>query len=105
MTGFRGHRQDAGTPQRIGPLGQRELLRSLRILIDTAREKGASKTRDDARRTLRELMAVAHWNTSYVLRNLGAKRCRYLAGLGYDVAAEFALQSSIDRLEQWVARQ
>lgn len=101
---FRGYNQTGGSPRRIGPIPQRELVTTLRILIDTARARAASRTRDEARQTLRELMAVANWNTPYVLRNIGAKRCRYLRGLGYAVPLEDAMRSSISRLEQWVER-
>jgi hypothetical protein len=103
MSDFRGHGQEKNrTGVAIGPLGQKRLVLVLRVLIDTSRGKAASKTRDDARRALRELMAVANWRTPYVMRNLAAKRCRYLRGLGYDVPLEYAMRTSIDRLAQWV---
>ena len=104
MSPFRGHHQERRSAVAIGPVPQRELVIMLRVLIDAAKAKGAGKTRDDARRTLRELLAVANWSTSYVLRNIGARRCRYLSGLGYNVPAADALRSSIERLEQWGGR-
>ena len=100
MSGFRGHGQERRGPQ-IGPVSQRQLVKILSVLIDTARSRGASKTRDDARRALRDLMTEANWNTPYVTRNIGARRCRYLIGLGYKVPIEAATRSDIDRLEQW----
>lgn len=99
--GFRGHGQDRGRTAERGPVSQKQLLLMLRVLIDTSRGKAASRTRDEARRALRELLAMANWNTSYVLRNLGARRCRYLSGLGYPVPAELALRSDIERLATW----
>ena len=104
MSEFRGHSQHLGTNTTKGPVPQRQLLSLLRVLIDTARARAASRTRDEARRTLRSLMAEANWQTPYVLRNLGARRCRYLSGLGYPVSSEYALRSSIERLDQWADR-
>ena len=103
--GFRGHNQSAGwgSPQK-GPLGQRDLVAVLKVLIDTAQTKASSRTRDEARRTLRGLMATAHWDTNYVRRNLGIRRCRYLAGQGYPMPADDLTRSSIDRLMQWAER-
>lgn len=99
MTGFRGHSQSEGGAQK-GPLGQRELVSVLRVLIDTAKGKSASRTRDDARATLRDLLSEANWNTPYVLRNIGAKRCRYLSGIGWPVPSKYALRSDVERLHQ-----
>lgn len=104
MSGFRGHNQSARTGVAKGPMSQRELVQVLRIIIDTARARAASRTRDDARSALRQLMATANWRTPYVLRNLGARRCRYLMGLGYDVPIEDATRSAIERLVQWGER-
>ena len=104
MSGFRGHNQAAGRTAPRGPMPQRELVSVLRVLIDTSRAKVSSRTRDDARATLRELLANANWRTPYVLRNIGARRCRYLMGLGYDVPIEDATRSAIDRLVQWGER-
>ena len=104
MTGFRGHSQNAGRGAAKGPMGQRELVQVLRVLIDTSRSKASSRTRDDARKTLRELLKEANWHTPYILRNLGARRCRYLAGLGYDIPYADATRTGIDRLEQWLER-
>ena len=104
MTGFRGHSQSAGSPVAKGPMGQRELVQVLRVLIDTSKSQASSRTRDDARKALRELLKEANWHTPYVLRNLGARRCRYLAGLGYSVPIEDMTRSGIDRLNQWAER-
>jgi len=98
--GFRGHSQSHDGVAK-GPVSQRQLVKVLTVLIDTSRGKVSSKTRDDARRTLRELMAVANWNTPFVCRNIGAKRARYLRGLGYPVPIEYAIRTSIDRLGNW----
>lgn len=100
---FRGHNQAAGGPGKRGVIPQRELVRVLRVLIDTARAV-PGRGRDEARATIRDLLATANWRTPYVLRNIGARRCRYLAGMGYPVPAEFALRSTIETLRQWDER-
>ncbi len=104
MSPFRGSNQAAGSRQPKGPVPQRKLLVLLRSLIDTSRSKAASRTRDEARAALRELMATTNWHTPYVLRNLGTKRCRYLSSLGYDIPVEDTMRSTIERLNQWTER-
>lgn len=101
---FRGHNQALRTGVTKGPVPQRELLSILRVLIDTSRARAASRTRDEARKALRALLAEANWQTAFVLRNLGAKRCRYLSGLGYPVSSEYSARSDIGRLNQWGGR-
>lgn len=64
---------------------QRELVPVLVGLVDAASAKGATAHRDIARSRLREVLRDEHWNTSFVLNNLGRKRCRYIAGLGQPV--------------------
>lgn len=103
-TGFKGYNQDRGRTGQKGPIPQKRLVVVLRVLIDTSKSRASSRMRDDARATLRQLMETANWNTPYVLRNVGAKRCRYLRGLGYDVPIEDAMRSAIDRLEIWIER-
>ena len=85
-------------------MGQHDLVAMLKILIDASRAKGASRTRDDARKALRDVMGVTNWNTAFVLRSLGARRCRYLAGIGYPIPAGPALRSDVDRLNDWARR-
>lgn len=104
MSAFRGHNQEGRTGVAKGPLGQRNLVAVLRVLIDTSRAKASSRTRDDARHALRELMETANWDTAYVRRNIGVRRCRYLAGLGYPMPAADVLRSSVDRLTEWSRR-
>lgn len=104
VDGFRGHHRERRSRAPIGPVAQRDLVVILRKLIDVSRGKSSSRTRDEARRMLRLLMAEANWNTPYILRNIGAKRCRYLSGMGYTIDAAYSMRSSIERLEQWVDR-
>jgi hypothetical protein len=100
---FNGHGQERGGVA-IGPVGQRELVRLLKTIIDASRAKSGSRTRDEARAALRALLAEAHWNTPYCRRNLGARRCRYLLGLGYPVSIADASRNEIERLEEWARR-
>lgn len=69
---------------------QRQLVPVLCDLIDAAAAKGTSAHRDIARSRLRQVMRDEHWNTSYVLNNIGVGRCRYLAGLGHPVPSRWA---------------
>lgn len=102
MTGiFRGHGQEKRTGSTKGSIPQRQLVKILAITIDTARAKAAGRGRDEARATLRLIMAEANWSTPYVFKNIGARRCRYLAGLGYKIPYEDATRSTIDRLQEW----
>lgn len=94
MSGFRGSNQlhDHKGPQ-IGAIGQWKLLPMMRALIDiAAREGHGSATRDQARATLRMIRTDCNWQTSFVLRNLGLRRCRYLRGLGWPVPDRFLTQ-------------
>lgn len=100
MTGFRGHGQEKRAPQK-GSIPQRQLVKILSITIDTARAKAAGRGRDEARTALRLIMTEAHWDTPYVRRNLGIRRCRYLAGLGYPMPYEDVTRSRIADLEEW----
>ena len=102
--GFRGNNQSAGQVQdeagrwaRKGPVPQRELVHLLDSLIDASKAKSGTRTRDEARAALRALMAVANWNTPYVLTNCGVRRCKYLAGLGYPVPYTYLVVSAKDR--------
>jgi hypothetical protein len=108
MSGFRGYNQAAGRgagPKSIGPVSQRDLVRLLCPIIDAAKAKASSRTRDDARKTLRHLLNEAHWQTPYVRQNLGVRRCRYIAGLGYPMpAADMERRADIERLEQWLEK-
>lgn len=105
MTGFRGHNQDGRTGTKKGAIGQRQLVKVLSPLIDACQSKAPSKVRDDARATLRDLLAASNWRTAFVLRNLGVRRCRYLAALGYDIPSADLTRSSVERLNQWAERQ
>ena len=69
----------------MGRYTQRELVAVLVGLVDAAAAKGASAHRDIARARLKVVLRDENWNTSFVLNNIGRKRCRYLAGLGSPV--------------------
>lgn len=104
--GFRGSNQDHDhRGPRIGVIRQHRLLPMMRVLIDKAREEHSSRTRDAARTTLRDLHATAHWNTSFVLRNLGVRRCRWLAEQGWVFDRRFLLDAHPEGLAEMTARQ
>lgn len=87
--------------ERVGPISQRHLLRLMKPLIDAAASKASSRTRDDSRATVRRLMAEANWNTPFILVHLGAKRCRFLASMGYVIESKYqsTTPESLARLE------
>lgn len=88
---------------RKGPVSQDNLLAVLKPLIDAARSKSSSRTRDDSRAMVRRLMTEAEWNTPFILRNLGAKRCRYLSSLGYIIESQYlaARPGDIERMNAY----
>ena len=88
--GFRGSNQAAGTPYRKGAIAQWRLLPMMRALIDiAARDRHDSPARTQARATLREIHDTCNWNTSFILRNIGLRRCRYLRGMGWEIPDRF----------------
>lgn len=104
MGRFNGHSQAAGRHAVRRRVGQRQAVTLLRPLIDASMSKAPSRTRDDARRAVRELIANANWRTPFVLRNIGCRRARYLARLGLDVPAQY-LTKDASALEQWKEQQ
>lgn len=95
--GFKGSNQDAGRTGRKGPVSQDDLVPLLRALVDASKAKSGTRTRDEARAALRALLGAANWNTSYVLTNIGVRRCKYIARLGYPVPYTYLLVSQVDR--------
>lgn len=91
----RGDNRTPGFTPTKGPISQRQLVRVLCPLIDVARGNVSSRTRDDARATVREILAVANWKTSYVMKNLNPRRCRYLVKMGYIVPAQWLVGPTI----------
>lgn len=92
--------------RRKGPISQRDLVRILPALIDAARAKVSTRTRDDARDALREVLAVAHWQTPHVLKNLNSKRCRWLTTRGYVIPTRYLRDDDyLQRIALWRARQ
>lgn len=73
------------SPAAKGPISQRELLRTLLALVDTAKAKNSSMHKDRAKRALRTLLGDpdVNWRTPFIGHNLGARRCRYLASIGF----------------------
>lgn len=59
---------------RKGPISQRELVTALNTLVDAAKARSASRTRDEARASLRWLLDNANWNTGYVCHNIGDRK-------------------------------
>jgi hypothetical protein len=108
MTGTNGGMKDPRNrginPQvRKGPISQDQLCVLMKPVIDAARSKAASRTRDDARALLRRMIAETNWNTPFVLTRLGTKRCRYLSSLGYIIEPKYlaASQADLDRINAW----
>lgn len=75
-----------------GSVQQRELVPVLCTLIDEARRPQSTAHRDIARSKLRALREDANWNTAFVLHNLGSRRCRYLASLGWPVPSRYLMR-------------
>lgn len=100
MSGFRGTNQyHDHKGERIGAISQWRLLPIMRACIDiAAREGHGSATRDQARATLRMIRTDCNWQTAFVLRNIGIKRCRYLRGLGWPVPDRFLTQPEEETL-------
>lgn len=69
--------------RRKGPYTQRELVPLLVRLVDDASADGKTAHRDKARVELRRVLETAHWRTPYVCNNISARRCRYIASMGY----------------------
>ena len=79
------------SPAKKGDLTQRELVPTLKRLIDDASSKQSTAHRDIARMRLREILESANWRTAYVLRNISSRRCRFIAGMGFWVPGEHLL--------------
>lgn len=86
------------------PVPQRLLLIRLKRLIDAASAKGAGAARDQAKTELREVLNTEHWNTTYILYNCSARRCRYLRSIGYPVPTKFmfASEDDVERIKTWM---
>jgi hypothetical protein len=83
--------------ERKGPISQRHLVTLMKPVIDAAMSKSSSLTRDQARQTVRRLMAETNWNTPFVKHLLGTKRCRYLSKLGYIIEPQYLAASEEDK--------
>jgi hypothetical protein len=91
-----------GSP-RQGTMVQRDLLERLKNLIDAASAKGAGIGRDNAKAELRAILKVEHWQSEFILYNLGVKRCRYLRSIGMPVSSKhmFASEADVERIKAW----
>lgn len=105
MGKFRGHSQDAGRTAPRHKISQKQTVALLRPLIDASMAKAATPHRDKAREAVHAVLANSRWNSAYVLKNIGARRCRYLARIGYPVPTRFSMASRIEALQQWQERQ
>ena len=65
-----------------GPISQRELVKTLIVLIDAAMAPNSTAHKDIARAKIRQLLAVAHWRTPFIGHNLGTRRSRFLNSIG-----------------------
>lgn len=97
---FRGSNQEGRTGVRIGPLSQRELVATLRALIDASRARSASRTRDEARAALRLLLDNSHWDTPYVRRNIGLRRRKFIAAMGHRIPYDELVPEGTERLDR-----
>jgi hypothetical protein len=100
VSGFQG----TGSRNRVGPLAQRELLVLLKALVDASRAKSASRTRDEARAALRATLDTAHWNTPWLRHNLGVRRMKVIARMGYQVPYDALVPRGLDGLERLDAK-
>lgn len=99
-------RNRGGSPRtRKGPMSQRDLVRTIGALVDASRSRSASRTRDEARAALRLLLDSANWRTPHVLRNIGYRRCVFIARMGYPVPYACLAREGLDRLEALYERQ
>jgi len=75
------------------PVSQRDLVPIMKELVDAAMAKNSTAHRDIARSKLRAILEdpTSNWRTSYVLNNLGPKRCRFIASIGHWVPTKWAL--------------
>lgn len=97
MSGFRGSHDLT----RKGPISQRDLVATLDALVDASAARSASRTRDEARAALRWTLDNCEWGTAYVLHNIGVRRCKFIARMGYRVPYAFLdATRGIERLER-----
>ncbi len=75
----------------IGLHTQRELVPILKDRIDAASSKQSTAHRDIARHELRHLLQTENWRTSFVLNNLGSRRCKFIASFGFWVTSKWLL--------------
>lgn len=84
-----------------GLITQRDLVKTLGSLIDASRARSASRTRDEALAALRWTLENCNWRTAFVLHNIGVRRCKVIARMGYPVPYAFLDASrGIERLER-----
>ncbi len=76
---------------KIGIHTQRVLVPILKTLVDAASSKQSTAHRDVARHELRHLLQTENWRTSYVLNNLGPKRCKFIASFGFWVTSKWLM--------------
>jgi hypothetical protein len=87
--GERGEYGAGKWPKQKGSLPQRQLLEELVVTVDAAMGRVSSAHRDIARARLRELKETTNWSTSFITHNLGPKRCKYLAGIGWPISSRW----------------
>lgn len=78
-------------PRRVGAISQRDLVPLLRELVDAASASNSSAHKDIAKARLREVLKTCKVNTTYVANNIGPKRSRFIAGLGYPMPSKWLL--------------
>lgn len=82
-------------------MSQREMLPTVNALVDASRARSASRTRDEARAALRLLLDTCNWRTPWLMHNIGVRRCKVIARMGYPVPYAFLdATRGLDRLER-----
>ena len=72
------------SPTAKGPVPQRELARTMIVLIDAARAANSTAHKDIAKAHLRTLLSnpEVNWRTPFIGHNIGSRRSRYLSSIG-----------------------
>lgn len=72
-----------------GVISQRDLVPLLRELVDAASVENSTAHKDIAKARLREVLTTCRVNTTYVANNIGPRRARFIASLGYPMPSKW----------------
>lgn len=76
-------------PRKTGAISQRDLVPLLRELVDAASAENSTAHKDIAKARLREVLKTCKVNTTYVANNIGPRRSRFIAGMGYPMPSKW----------------